>query len=496
MAMLQDQSKQEGVRSSYCDFFGFSEKPFELTPDPAFLFMSKACRDTLASLTYGIRDRRGFVCVIGETGVGKTTLLNSLRTRLDERTKVAFLSNTALTFEEMLTLILIELGLSEPGEALSRVEGLRRLKALALEQLSTGGNVVIMVDEAQNLENKTLERIRLLSNLETPKQKLIQIVLSGQPELDSKLQQPELRQLDQRISVKRYLVPLNESETYEYVQDRLVIADYRGPTLFSRKALQLVWEFSGGVPRNINGLCERALMIANGWGKRKIKLAVMEEAVKELSWSPYASTDTAESDNGRAPISRTGGNVRFRYGLVTGLALAFCLFSYLGFTVLREPHEPNLKQKEISVSSGQTDRLESPHVPTAFAGVAEERQEDAAGPPEGKAFSDKNSVKPVLQAHTRGSLTPNAEGNKALGKPKSGGFAVQLGAFREGENAKELVSALQLKGFEAYVEFQETKRFGPLFRVRVRGYATKDDASRAITLLEENGFKGGIVRKE
>jgi len=272
----------------YRNFFGFSEKPFDVTPDPRFLYLSPEHRETLATLIYGIQERRGFIVIVGEVGTGKTTLLNTVVDRLDERTKVAYIFNSDVTAEQLITNILVELGLARTDGTLYKGQAIDRLNHFAIEQLGKGGNVALIVDEAQNLGHRTMENLRLLSNLETHKLKLIQIILSGQPELDAKLNDPELRQLAQRISLKRYITPLSEAETYEYIQHRLAIAGYEGASLFDRKAQQLIWQYSGGIPRKINILCDNAFLIAYGLKRRKIKEDVMAEAIKDLTWSPFS----------------------------------------------------------------------------------------------------------------------------------------------------------------------------------------------------------------
>jgi general secretion pathway protein A len=274
----------------YSDFFGFSEKPFNVTPDPRFLYLSPSHGETLASLIYGIRERRGFIAVVGEVGTGKTTLINAVLDRIDETTKVAYLFNTDMSFKQMLVTILAELELVSPDENLSKMELINRLNNFAIQQLSEGGNVVIIVDEAQNLSPRAMESLRLLSNLETRQHKLVQIILSGQPELDIKLNLPELRQLTQRISLKRYIAPLNGKETYEYLQHRLTVAGCNDSSLFSSGARQLIWKYSNGLPRKINVLCDNAFLIGFGLGKKKIGSAVVQEAIKDLSWSPFLET--------------------------------------------------------------------------------------------------------------------------------------------------------------------------------------------------------------
>jgi general secretion pathway protein A len=278
----------------YCEFFGFSERPFEVTPDPKFLYLTPGHREILASLIYGIRERRGFTTMVGEPGIGKTILLKSLLDWLGKNIKVAFIFHTDVTFVEMITMALIDLGLATAEENLSKVGALQRLNEFATQQLAKGGNVALIVDEAQNLDRRVLENLRLLSNMETRKHKLIQIVFSGQPELEAKLSQPELRQLAQRISLKRYVVPLTEKETYEYIQHRLAIANCDDQYLFNLRAKQLAWLYSGGVPRMINILCDNALLIGFRLKEKRIKGHMAEEVIKDLGWRSFSATVEAQ----------------------------------------------------------------------------------------------------------------------------------------------------------------------------------------------------------
>ena len=272
----------------YCSQYGFSEKPFDVTPDSRFLYMTSNHQETLAALVYGIRERRGFICIIGEVGTGKTTLLNAALDRMDDKIRVAFIFNTDVTFDEMLNMALYEWGLIEQNDRLSKVNAIRLLNNFAIEQLAKGGNVVLIVDEAQNLNNSSMENLRLLSNLETRRHKLVQIVLSGQPELDTKLGQYELRQFAQRISLKRYVFPLNEKDTYTYLQHRLTFVNHSGSSPFSSKAQQLIWQCSGGVPRKINILCDNALLIGYGLQKKKIHAGIVQEVAEDLKWSRFS----------------------------------------------------------------------------------------------------------------------------------------------------------------------------------------------------------------
>ena len=278
----------------YLKFYGFTDKPFEVTPDPKFLFMTPGYQEILSALIYGIHERRGIIAVVGEVGTGKTMMLNALLDRLDAKHKTAFIFNSDLTFKQMLMMVLYDLGVVEAEARISKAEAIQRLNDFAIKQLERDGNVVIIIDEAQNISDRTMENIRMLSNLETHKHKLVQIVLCGQPELDEKLSRHGWRQLVQRISLKRYSMNLSEEDTYRYLKHRVNTAGYRGSSLFNRDAQKMIWKFSAGIPRKINILCDNALLIGYGLVKKKIDEEIINEAISDLSWSPYMSFTVPE----------------------------------------------------------------------------------------------------------------------------------------------------------------------------------------------------------
>ena len=264
----------------YCEFYQLREPPFNVTPDPKFLYLNARYREAIASLNYGITQRKGFITLIGEAGTGKTTLLNKLLEELDTKTKSVFIFNTNVTFEEILEYMFAEFAL--PVHNGKKLYMLQRLNSFLLEELRGGGNVALLIDEAQDLEFSVLEDLRLLSNLETAKEKILQIVLSGQPELGQKLSNPILRQLRQRIGINCRLLPLSRDEITEYVQYRLQAAGCPDLKLFSREAEEQVYHFSRGIPRLVNVVCDNALVIGYALGKKRIGADVITEAAADL----------------------------------------------------------------------------------------------------------------------------------------------------------------------------------------------------------------------
>jgi general secretion pathway protein A len=264
----------------YTTFYGLKEKPFDSTPDPRFLHLTPGHREALAQLVYSVRENRGFLVLTGEVGTGKTTLLNAFRRRLDGRAAVAFVFNSTQSFEELLEGVFVELGLKRPEG--SMVQQLATLRSFMLERRRTGQTTVLIVDEAQNLAPKTLERIRLLSNLETPTEKLLQIVLVGQPELRARLDRPELRQLRERLELQCQLVPLSRTETQQYIEHRLRVAGAADLDLFTAPAQRRIAAYSGGIPRRINILCDHCLVIGYASNRRRIDSDIVVEAMAAL----------------------------------------------------------------------------------------------------------------------------------------------------------------------------------------------------------------------
>jgi general secretion pathway protein A len=264
----------------YESFYGLNEKPFNATPDPKFLFMTPSHREALAHLVFGVQEQRGFLVLTGEVGTGKTTLLNALLRRVDESTKVAFIYNSTLDFDDILEYMLKDFGIADPGG--TRVQRLMALNNFLIERRRTGLKTVVIFDEAQNLDVPILEQVRLLSNFETATDKLLQILLVGQPELKAKLQLPQLRQLKQRIGLRCSIRPLTIEETKEYIRTRLRIAGARDLRIFEDRAVQRIVEYAGGIPRVINMVCDHCLVMGYALRKRRIDRAIADKAIDYL----------------------------------------------------------------------------------------------------------------------------------------------------------------------------------------------------------------------
>lgn len=264
----------------YESFYGFKEKPFSVTPDTKFFFPSEKHLEALNSLIYAIRERKGFAVITGEIGSGKTTVWHTLLNKLDKGTKVALITNTYLTAKQMIMSILDEFEIPFK-ERWTKMKLLSLLNKFLIEQITLGFNVVLIIDEAQNLHSRILEEVRMLSNLETEKEKLLQIILMGQPELRQILQKKELTQLRQRISIYYHLNPFNREETNEYIRHRLKVAGANGNIIFSPFALERIYHYSQGIPRKINFICDSALLTGYIREKREITDDIIEESAKE-----------------------------------------------------------------------------------------------------------------------------------------------------------------------------------------------------------------------
>ena len=292
----------------YNEFYGLHRSPFEMAPDPAFLVLGETHREGLATLVYGVESRKGFVLLTGEVGTGKTTLLHALLGQLDSNTASAFIFNPRLEPLDFFHMLFEEFGIEVRCH--TKAEYLIALNSFLIERLERNETALLIVDEAQNLSPEMLEEVRLLSNLETPTSKLLQIMLVGQPELNDLLARPELRQLRQRIVLRHHLHPFDSREINTYIDERLRMAGHIGGEIFNRAARKKVFDVTGGIPRLVNIGCDGALLAGYGRAKTKLGSDVVLEVARGLEL-PGVET-TPRSTNGHASRGWRGWLGRLR----------------------------------------------------------------------------------------------------------------------------------------------------------------------------------------
>jgi general secretion pathway protein A len=296
----------------YNEYYGLVRSPFDMSPDPSFLYLGEAHREGLATLVYAVNSGKGFVMLTGEVGTGKTTLLHALLGQLDSKTNSAFIFNPRLEPLDFFHMLFEELGVGVTCS--TKAEYLLALNQYLIDKLAANERVLLIVDEAQNLSAEMLEEIRLLSNLETPTSKLIQIMLVGQPELGELIDQPALRQLRQRIALRHHLRPFDEREVVEYVEGRLAKAGYTGRGIFKRRALKEIYAVSEGTPRLINNVCDGALLL--GYARQETSLGpdVVREVAHDLGLLAKDEFEGNENGKGRgAPSGRRSRRRLFRF---------------------------------------------------------------------------------------------------------------------------------------------------------------------------------------
>jgi general secretion pathway protein A len=265
----------------YTDFYDLKAKPFEITPDPYFLYLSESHREALAHLTYAVKERRGFTVITGEVGTGKTTLIQTLLSRLDGNTRTAYVFNPNLGCTDFLDYICQDFGLR--GQKRSKGQSISHLHNFLLDCYAKNENVVLIIDEAQNLDPELLEEVRLLTNLETPKRKLLQVILMGQPELNKTLDDTRFRQLKQRISLRYHVRHLNREEMKKYITYRLIKAGAKDTRIFTPKALDRIYAYSGGIPRLVNIVCDNALLDGYAADQKMIGDRIIRDVIHRLN---------------------------------------------------------------------------------------------------------------------------------------------------------------------------------------------------------------------
>lgn len=364
----------------YNDFYGFSEEPFNVTPDPRFLYLTPSHREALASMMYGIKERKGFISITGEVGTGKTTLIHTLLMKLDRHVKSVFIFHTHISFEELLKSVLTELDIPVPDHGKAAL--LNALNQNLIGRLSKNENVALIIDEAQNLGKDVLEELRQLSNLETPRLKLLQIVLVGQPELEAKLNSPELRQLKERIGIRRRIEPLSPEDCEKYIDRRLKQVGSSAQEAFTKEAIALISGCGRGIPRRINTICDNALLIGYGLSRQRIDGDIVREVMKDLgegSPAPPEPLDLIQEsavareipeikDSRPGPMNRPRESRTMQYLLIGILLLAFAVVFFLG----GEFYSSRVSRKEPPAKPLPTSAV---HDSSAGPPATEERKE-------------------------------------------------------------------------------------------------------------------------
>jgi len=344
--------------------------------------------------------------------------------------------------------------------------------------------VVFIVDEAHNLNSSAIENLRLLYGLESQRQRLVQIVLCGQPELETKLCLPELQPLAQGINLRLFVNSLNQEETYQYVKHRLSVANYQGEQLFSSRALRLIWEYSGGVPRKINVVCDNALLIGYGKGKKRIVSPEIEKAIEDLSWKPFSGTFEPLSDipTGEHHPQKETKSSYLLLTLSAGLGLLVCLI--LGILFFSGESGTNLRVDETHppLNEVRGKITSKPGLPSKSPGLF--HPDPPALPPLGQQVIVSDDTMTSAPAHVR---DPNTDHKQARY------LVIQLAAFRNKKKADDLMKKLREKGYEPYMEAKKVKNTELYYRVRLRGYTTMAQVRKERTQLLKQGFRDSFI---
>ena len=370
----------------YESYFGLSRKPFNATPDPRFLYTNRCYREAYAMLLYGVQERKGFIALTGEVGTGKTTLLRRLMESMNAAIKVVFVYNTALSFDELVEFICTELGIEVAG--LARLERLKALNQFLIAEARRGGTVVLLLDEAQNLSAEALENLRLISNLETATDKLLQIVLAGQPELEAKLSDPALRQVTQRIALRFRLEPLDDSEVEPYIDCRLRVVGRSRKDLFTNGAIRKLVPYVNGIPRLINIVCDNALLLAYAMDRKQVTDLMIDSVIADLrlrsSRGPARLAHRAAELTWSRADARAGGTrwgwLRFAVAGVVAVGVVGVALALLGAALGRPSGSPNVAGP-LSSLGALTDRiLGRGRQPAGTSGATPEQGPERAAP--------------------------------------------------------------------------------------------------------------------
>jgi general secretion pathway protein A len=356
--------QRKSQTSVYLPFFRLRKPPFAMTPDPRYFFQSKTHLDALAALVYGIRERKGFILLTGNVGTGKTTILRTLLENISPSVVFSHIFNTDVSYLELLQMICSDFGLPIAGR--SKVELTEDLFSFLVETRLEGKTALVVIDEAQNLAPEVLESMRMLSNLETPRDKLIQILLCGQPELHEKLKREDLRQLAQRVVVSCELSPLGEREVERYIYQRMQISGAQGDEVFGEAVVRRVARLSGGIPRLVNILCDACLLLAYAEGRREVNDLTLTAAAEQcLCLSPGKTEEVEADQEGGKKKRRMPFFRRFapQFGRVAMLIALIMMMLAMGFIEFNRGGAGACAGKRDSSSGKEPAAAQSPSGP-------------------------------------------------------------------------------------------------------------------------------------
>jgi general secretion pathway protein A len=499
----------------YNSYFGFSVSPFRVTPDPSLFYSNPVYEEAYANLRYGIEARKGFIVITGEVGTGKTTLLRKLMTHTSEGIiHTVYVFNTYLNFTELLQVIHYDLGLGQ--KEANKVKLLQELNDFLITQLKDGNIVSILVDEAQNLSDEALEGLRLLSNLETDQEKLIQIVLMGQPELQARLDQPTLRQLKQRVALQCRLLPLRDEEVCGYIDFRLRAAGYTGKRLFHPDAYRQIAVASKGIPRLVNIICDNALLCAFGRSEKIISKDIINEVAgdlrltpqKELTQTQSISSAIATQPDTNMPAAKSASKLPqrklrrlARFGVETclvlvGLITAASFIDPRNFLVnagrTLETAKGNLNEWALFMSHQQAAPAK------AIAQVEVETKEQRVIIPQGssiykiatEAYGTKNGLgmdlikefNPAIKSLARVTagqalLLPSLTPETLLRRQADGSYRLIVASFQSPTGADEYAQRLRNKGYQVSITPRKVSEDVLLFRIEIDGLQNPEQAN-------------------
>jgi general secretion pathway protein A len=499
----------------YNSYFGFSVSPFRVTPDPSLFYSNPVYEEAYANLRYGIEAKKGFIVITGEVGTGKTTLLRKLMTHISEGIiHTVYVFNTYLDFTELLQVIHYDLGLGQ--KEANKVKLLQELNDFLITQLKDGHIVSVLVDEAQNLSDEALEGLRLLSNLETDQEKLIQIVLMGQPELQARLDQPSLRQLKQRVALQCRLVPLRDEEVCRYIDFRLRGAGYTGKHLFHPDAYRQIAVASNGIPRLVNIICDNALLCAFGRSEKIISKDIINEVAGDLRLTPQkklTQTQTISSaidtqPDANIPTGKSASKLpRRKLRRLARFALETCLV-IVGLITVASFIDP----RNFLVNAGRTLETAkgnlnewavfmSHHEPAptqANAQVEIEIKQQRVIIPQGssiykiatEAYGTKNGlgmdlikefnpgIKSLARvAAGRALLLPSLTPETLLRRQADGSYRLIVASFQTPTGADEYAQRLRNKGYQVSITPRKVSEDVLLYRIEIDGLQNPEEAN-------------------